>query len=87
MDSRENSTALSDITEESIGVNHPDFLKELQDLKFSVDEQDFLRTMKYKSLLLVGKEGRGKLNLLKTVCTELNLEVILCIGDILLTIK
>jgi len=76
MDSRENSTALSDITEESIGVNHPEFLKELQDLKFSVDEQDYLRSMKYKSLLLVGKEGRGKLSVIKSVCNELNLEVI-----------
>ena len=36
-DSRETSRGLSEITEESIGIMHPDFLKELEDLRFNTE--------------------------------------------------
>ena len=74
-DSRETSRNFSDVAEETIGVNNPEFLKELQDLRFNTEEQELLQAMRYKSLLLIGKEGRGKQNLIESVCNDLNLEV------------
>jgi len=76
VDSRETSRNFSDIGDENIGTNHPEFLKELQDLRFNTEEQELLQAMRYKSLLLIGKEGRGKQNLIESVCNELNLEII-----------
>ncbi len=75
MDSRENSRAFSDIGDENIGTNNPEFLKELLDLRFNAEEQETLQSMRYKSLLLIGREGRGKQSLIETVCSDLNLEV------------
>jgi len=75
IDSKETSRTLSEITEESLGVGHPDFLRELEDLRFNNEEQEILKNMKYKSLLIVGKEGRGKLSLIQGVCNDMNLEV------------
>lgn len=69
------SRSMSDLDEFSMGFNQADFEKELLDMKFTPEEQDLLRSMNYKSLLLVGKEGRGKLRLIQSVCNELNLKV------------
>jgi len=75
MDSKETSRTLSEITEESVGIGHLDFLKELTELRFNNEEQEILKGMKYKCLLVVGKEGRGKLSLVQGICNDLNLEV------------
>jgi len=80
MDSRENSRAFSDNADEIIGTNHPEFLKELLELRFNAEEQETLQSMRYKSLLLIGREGRGKQNLIESVCNELNLEVVVIFG-------
>ena len=76
IDSTENSRSSSLFLEDNVGVSHPDSLKGLEEGRFSQEEQDILQNMRYKSLLLIAKEGRGKLSLIQSVCNELNLEVI-----------
>lgn len=72
---KENSRSLSQFDEESNGASYFDFEKEFRDLKIAPEDQETLKNMRYRSLLVAAKEGRGKLSMLQSVCTELNLEV------------